>query len=71
MLLNLYSVSYLWYSTIAVIAVVTIALIMSLFTHSNKSNEIDPKLIIRMIDLRCSGEVEAKDKVDFESSSYP
>ena len=64
-LLSLYSVSYLWYSLIATLAVIIIGLIVSLITHSKETDPIDPKLSIRMADLCRCKEVDFGDKVKF------
>ncbi|CAF3090185.1 unnamed protein product, partial [Rotaria sp. Silwood2] len=45
-LIDFYSVSYMWYTTIAVLAVLIVGVIVSYLTHPLKPNEIDPKLII-------------------------
>ncbi|CAF3681255.1 unnamed protein product [Adineta steineri] len=51
-LLNLYSVSHMWYTPIAVGTVVIIGIIISYLSHPLKPHEIDSKLIIRLDDLR-------------------
>ncbi|CAF1234481.1 unnamed protein product [Rotaria sp. Silwood1] len=50
-LLGFYSISYMWYSTIAVCTVLTVGIIVSYLTRPNKQKEIDPKLIIHVNDL--------------------
>ncbi|CAF2853136.1 unnamed protein product [Rotaria sp. Silwood2] len=52
-LLDFYSISYLWYSPIAVSAVGIVGMIVSYLTCPVKSNEIDPKLIISVTDVCC------------------
>ncbi|CAF1300436.1 unnamed protein product, partial [Didymodactylos carnosus] len=52
-LLPFYSVSYMWYSPIAVIITCTIGIIVSYITGPLKRNEIDPKLIIPIFDNLC------------------
>ncbi|CAF2418697.1 unnamed protein product [Rotaria sp. Silwood2] len=52
-LLGLYSISYMWYTPIAVSTVIIVGLIVSYLTHPLKPNEIDPKLIIPIGDVCC------------------
>ncbi|CAF1491028.1 unnamed protein product [Adineta ricciae] len=52
-LLDLYSVSYMWYTPIAVLTVVIVGVIVSYFTHPLKPNEIDPKYLISIGDVCC------------------
>ncbi|CAF1328443.1 unnamed protein product [Rotaria sordida] len=49
--IDLYSVSYIWYSAIAVSTVVLVGIIVSYLTRSLESEEIDPKLIIPISDV--------------------
>ncbi|UJR17232.1 hypothetical protein I4U23_004127 [Adineta vaga] len=50
-LLNLYSVSHMWYTPIAVGTVVIVGIVVSYLYHPLKPNEVDSKLIIRMSDI--------------------
>lgn len=50
-LIDLYSVSYMWYTPIAVCTVVLVGMIVSYLTHPLKPHEIDPKLIIPIGDV--------------------
>ncbi|CAF1372852.1 unnamed protein product [Rotaria sordida] len=50
-LLGLYSVSYMWYTLIAIGSVLIVGVLVSYLTHPLKPDEIDPKLIIRMSDV--------------------
>ncbi|CAF4057620.1 unnamed protein product, partial [Adineta steineri] len=52
-LIGLYSVSYLWYTPIAVGTVILVGMIVSYITHPLKPHEIDPKLIIPVSDMFC------------------
>ncbi|CAF5084179.1 unnamed protein product, partial [Rotaria sp. Silwood1] len=52
-LLDLYSVSYLWYSPIAVSTVLLVGLIVSYLTRPLKPHAVDPKLIIPIDDVFC------------------
>ncbi|CAF1392260.1 unnamed protein product [Rotaria sordida] len=52
-LLDLYSVSYMWYSPIAVSTVLIVGLIVSYLTRPLKPHEVDPKLIIPIDDVCC------------------
>ncbi|CAF4387329.1 unnamed protein product, partial [Rotaria sp. Silwood2] len=45
-LIDLYSVSYMWYTPIAVTTVVVVGILVSYLTHPLQPHEIDPKLII-------------------------
>ncbi|CAF1354557.1 unnamed protein product [Adineta ricciae] len=47
-LIDLYSISYLWYTPIAVSTVILIGMIVSYLTGPRQSHEIDPKLIISL-----------------------
>ncbi|CAF3733082.1 unnamed protein product [Rotaria sp. Silwood1] len=51
--INLYSVSYMWYTPIAVGTVLLVGVIVSYLTHPLKPHEIDPKLIIPVSDICC------------------
>ncbi|CAF4155602.1 unnamed protein product [Rotaria sordida] len=51
--IDLYSVSYLWYSPIAVGTVVLVGVTVSYLTHPLQSHEIDPKLIVPVGDVCC------------------
>ncbi|CAF3422877.1 unnamed protein product [Rotaria socialis] len=51
-LLDLYSVSHMWYTPIAVGTVLIVGVLVSYLSHPLKSNEIDSKLIIRKNDIR-------------------
>ncbi|CAF1227589.1 unnamed protein product [Rotaria sp. Silwood1] len=53
LLIDLYSVSYLWYSPIAVGTVVLVGMTVSYLTHPLQSHEIDPKLIVPVSDVCC------------------
>ncbi|CAF3390306.1 unnamed protein product [Rotaria socialis] len=52
-LIDLYSVSYLWYTPIAVATVIFVGIIVSYLTHPLQPHEIDRKLIISVSDLCC------------------
>ncbi|CAF1301176.1 unnamed protein product [Adineta ricciae] len=52
-LINLYSVSYMWYTPIAVATVVLVGIIVSSLTGSLQPHEINPKLIISVNDMFC------------------
>ncbi|CAF1245648.1 unnamed protein product [Rotaria sordida] len=52
-LIDLYSVSYMWYTSIAVGTVVLVGNIVSYLTHPLQPHEIDPKLIISVSDVCC------------------
>lgn len=52
-LLGFYSVSYMWYTPIAVGTVVIVGLIVSYITGPTKPDEIDPKLLIPIGDVCC------------------
>ncbi len=52
-MLGFYSVSYMWYSPIAVLTVLIVGLIVSYLTHPLKANEVDPKLLIPIGDMCC------------------
>ncbi len=52
-LIDFYSVSYMWYTPIAVSIVVIVGIIVSYLTHPLKPHEIDPKLIISVSDMCC------------------
>jgi hypothetical protein len=52
-LIDLYSISYMWYTPIAVATVLIVGIIVSYLTHPLKPNEIDPKLIIPIGDMCC------------------
>lgn len=52
-LLGLYSVSYMWYTPIAVCSVLLVGLIVSYLTHPLKPGEVDPKLIIPIGEMCC------------------
>ena len=51
--IDLYSVSYFWYTPIAVGSVILVGNIVSHLTHPLQPHEIDPKLIIPIVDLCC------------------
>ncbi|UJR16669.1 hypothetical protein I4U23_003569 [Adineta vaga] len=53
-LINFYSISYLWYTPIAVSTVILIGMIVSYLTGLRKPHEIDPKLVISIKDMYCS-----------------
>ncbi len=52
-LIDFYSVSYMWYTPIAVSIVILVGVIVSYLTHPRKPHEIDPKLIISVSDMCC------------------
>ncbi|CAF1341464.1 unnamed protein product [Rotaria magnacalcarata] len=52
-LIDLYSVSYMWYTPIAVATVIIVGIIVSYLTHPLQPHEIDRKLIISVSDLCC------------------
>ncbi|CAF1060218.1 unnamed protein product [Rotaria sp. Silwood1] len=52
-LLGFYSISYMWYTPIGVTTVIIVGVIVSYLTRPLKSNEIDPKLIIRIRNVNC------------------
>ncbi|CAF1308586.1 unnamed protein product [Rotaria sordida] len=52
-LLDFYSISYLWYSPIALGTVITVGMIVSYLTRPVKPKEIDPKLIIPVSGICC------------------
>ncbi|CAF4747788.1 unnamed protein product, partial [Rotaria sp. Silwood1] len=52
-LIDFYSVSYMWYTPIAVLSVLIVGLIVSYLTRPHKPNEIDPKLLIPIGDACC------------------
>ncbi|CAF3621225.1 unnamed protein product [Rotaria sordida] len=52
-LIDLYSISYMWYTSIAVGTVVLVGNIVSYLTHPLQPHEIDPKLIIPVSDVCC------------------
>jgi sodium-dependent multivitamin transporter 6 len=52
-LLGFYSVSYMWYTPIAVASVLVVGLIVSYATGTVKPNEVDPKLLIPISDVCC------------------
>ncbi|CAF1160783.1 unnamed protein product [Adineta steineri] len=52
-LLDFYSISYMWYTPIAVGAVIIVGLIVSYLTHPLKPNEVDPKYLISIGDVCC------------------
>jgi hypothetical protein len=52
-LIDLYSISYMWYTPIAVGSVVLVGIVVSYLTHPLKPHEIDPKLIIPVSDIFC------------------
>ncbi|CAF3550223.1 unnamed protein product [Rotaria sp. Silwood1] len=52
-LLGFYSISYMWYTPIGVTTVIIVGVIVSYLTRPLKSNEIDPKLIIRISNVNC------------------
>ncbi|CAF1254576.1 unnamed protein product [Rotaria sordida] len=52
-LIDFYSVSYMWYTPIAVLTVLIVGLIVSYLTHPLKPNEVDPKLLIPIGDACC------------------
>ncbi|CAF3778008.1 unnamed protein product [Rotaria sp. Silwood1] len=53
-LIDLYSVSYMWYTPIAVITVVLVGIIVSYLTGPLQPHDIDPKLIISVSAICCS-----------------
>ncbi|CAM2726021.1 unnamed protein product [Rotaria socialis] len=52
-LIDLYSVSYMWYTPIAVGTVIIVGNIVSYLTHPLSPHEIDPKLIISVRNVCC------------------
>ncbi|CAF3427508.1 unnamed protein product [Rotaria socialis] len=52
-LIDLYSVSYMWYTPIAVATALIVGLIVSYLTHPLKSHETNPKLLIRVDNICC------------------
>ncbi|CAF0763466.1 unnamed protein product [Adineta steineri] len=52
-LIDFYSVSYMWYTPIAVGTVLVVGIIVSYLTHPLKPNEVDPKLLIPISDVFC------------------
>ncbi|CAM4768382.1 unnamed protein product [Rotaria magnacalcarata] len=52
-LIDLYSVSYMWYTPIAVATVLVVGLIVSYLTHPLKPHETNPKLLIRVDNICC------------------
>ncbi|CAF3770432.1 unnamed protein product [Rotaria sordida] len=52
-LLNFYSISYMWYTPIAVATVIIVGLIVTYLTRPLKPDEVDPKLIIPISDVCC------------------
>ncbi|CAF2576719.1 unnamed protein product [Rotaria sp. Silwood2] len=52
-LIDFYSVSYMWYTPIAVLSVLIVGLTVSYLTHPLKPNEVDPKLLIPIGDMCC------------------
>jgi hypothetical protein len=52
-LLGFYSVSYMWYTPIAVATVLVVGIIVSYITGPLKPNEVDPKLLIPISDVFC------------------
>ncbi|UJR11172.1 hypothetical protein I4U23_015353 [Adineta vaga] len=53
LMFNFYSISYMWYSFIAVSTVLIVGLIVSYLTRPLKPHEIDRKLIITIDDICC------------------
>ncbi|XP_076328094.1 sodium-coupled monocarboxylate transporter 2-like [Tachypleus tridentatus] len=49
----LFRISYMWYSTIGALTVITFGLIISFVTGPNKPEDIDPKLICPVFDILC------------------
>ncbi|CAF0833729.1 unnamed protein product [Adineta ricciae] len=52
-LLDFYSVSYMWYTPIAVATVLIVGIIVSYITRPLKPGEVDPKLLIPVSDVFC------------------
>ena len=52
-LIDLYSVSFMWYTPIAVGTVILVGNIVSYLSGPREPHEIDPKLIIRVGDVCC------------------
>jgi hypothetical protein len=52
-LIDLYSVTFMWYSPIALGTVLLVGIIVSYLTHPLQPHEIDPKLIIPVSDVFC------------------
>ncbi|XP_064648287.1 sodium-coupled monocarboxylate transporter 1-like [Lineus longissimus] len=50
---DVYSISYMWYATIAVISTVSIGLLVSLITGCTKPGTVDPALISPIFDVCC------------------
>ncbi|CAL1529752.1 unnamed protein product [Lymnaea stagnalis] len=48
---SLYTLSYMWYSLTAVLACITIGLIVSFITGARKPKDLDPKLICPVFDI--------------------
>ena len=53
LLIDLYSVSFMWYTPIAVGTVILVGIIVSYLTRSLEPHEVDPKLIIPVVDMCC------------------
>ncbi|XP_022109169.1 sodium-coupled monocarboxylate transporter 1-like [Acanthaster planci] len=77
-LASLYSVSYLWYSVISMLAVLIVGLITSLITGGNK--DVDPSLLSPVVNCLCScsfrrsghklQRLEDLDMMDVDTGSY-
>jgi sodium-dependent multivitamin transporter 6 len=52
-LIDLYSVSYMWYTPIVVSTAILAGILVSYLTGPLKPHEIDPKLIIPVSDMCC------------------
>jgi hypothetical protein len=52
-LLDFYSISYMWYTPIAIGSTLIVGLIVSYLTHPLKPNEVDPILIIPIGNVCC------------------
>lgn len=48
---KLYTVSYIWYSFIAVLTVVVVGMIVSLITGPRKPRDLDPRLMVPIFDI--------------------
>lgn len=73
--LVIYEVSYLWYSTIAMVITIVVGLLVSACTGCNKPSKVNPKLIAPFIyTICCLKEERAKYEEDFEEETkrgYP
>ncbi|CAF4880329.1 unnamed protein product [Rotaria sp. Silwood1] len=72
-LLNLYSVSHMWYTPIAVGTVLIVGIIVSYLSHSLKPKKTDSELIIRMKDVHsycCWPKQWQKSLLDTVSSEF-